>query len=246
MAQSFSTNTGLSALPEYDQSKDPAAYAELLRIRNAIQVLQAAIDGLGGAGGVVVTHSTGNLQSGRVIVAANNAGDITNIADGAAAAGNILSWVAAGTPPIWIAPTTAPIVPISVYAEGSKGGDYSTTSAVYANIGTITASIPATIGDVLELQFNGMFYGFNGQNVHVRFTTNGNAGSPEQWFTGTGAILYAGHRCRHVVVSGDISAGVVPVAIQWSVDGGVSAGISNVLSSPAPLWPTLTVTNWKH
>lgn len=103
MGQSFSTNTGLSALPEYDQSKDPAAYAEFLRMRNAFQALQAAIDGLGGAGGAVVTHSTGNLQSGRVIVAANNAGDITNISDGAAVAGNVLTWVGAGTPPIWAA-----------------------------------------------------------------------------------------------------------------------------------------------
>lgn len=79
MGQSFSTNTGLSALPEYDQSKDPAVYAELLRIRNAFQVLQAAIDGLGGAGGAVVTHTGGNFSLGQLVVAANNGGDTATL-----------------------------------------------------------------------------------------------------------------------------------------------------------------------
>lgn len=77
MGQSFSTNTGLSALPEYDQSKDPALYAELLRLRNALQVLQSAIDGLGGAGGAVVTHPS-NLTTGAIVVGQNNAGAIAS------------------------------------------------------------------------------------------------------------------------------------------------------------------------
>lgn len=47
---SFSTNTNLSLLPEIDQKKDPGNYAELLRIRNAIRTLQAALDAYTGAG----------------------------------------------------------------------------------------------------------------------------------------------------------------------------------------------------
>lgn len=50
MVTSFSTNLGLSALPEYEQDQDPALYAELVRIRNAFRALQAAFDQIGGGG----------------------------------------------------------------------------------------------------------------------------------------------------------------------------------------------------
>lgn len=50
MTFSSSINLNLSALPEYDQNKDPAIYAELNRIRNALRILQAAIDSIGGGG----------------------------------------------------------------------------------------------------------------------------------------------------------------------------------------------------
>ena len=55
---SFSTNLGLSSLPEMDQKKDPEIYAELLRIRNALKVLQSTIDVL--AGGTVGQRLTKN------------------------------------------------------------------------------------------------------------------------------------------------------------------------------------------
>lgn len=66
---SFSTNLGLSALPEYDQKKDPALYGELTRIRNALRALQAALDQIGGGGlgagafGEVLTALGGGLFS---------------------------------------------------------------------------------------------------------------------------------------------------------------------------------------
>ena len=56
---SYNTNLGLSALPEIDQKKDPEIYAELLRIRNALKVLQGAIDILsGGAAGAKLTKNS--------------------------------------------------------------------------------------------------------------------------------------------------------------------------------------------
>lgn len=47
--QRFSTNLGLSTLPEVDDKKNPDVYAECLRIRNALRILQAALDSYTGA-----------------------------------------------------------------------------------------------------------------------------------------------------------------------------------------------------
>lgn len=56
---SFSTNLGLSSLPEIDQKKDPEIYAELLRIRNALKVLQGVVDSLsGGTAGQKLTKAS--------------------------------------------------------------------------------------------------------------------------------------------------------------------------------------------
>jgi len=45
----YSTNLNLSSLPELDQKKDPAVYAELLRLRSAIRLLQSSLDTYTGA-----------------------------------------------------------------------------------------------------------------------------------------------------------------------------------------------------
>jgi len=47
--QEFSTNLGLSVLPELDQKAQPEVFAELLRMRNALRALQAALDNYTGA-----------------------------------------------------------------------------------------------------------------------------------------------------------------------------------------------------
>jgi hypothetical protein len=43
-AQSFSTNTGISATPEIDQSKYPDIWNDNLRLRNGIKLLQGVLD----------------------------------------------------------------------------------------------------------------------------------------------------------------------------------------------------------
>ena len=45
----YSTDLGLSALPEINQSKNPEVYVELLRMRNAFKLLQGALDTYTGA-----------------------------------------------------------------------------------------------------------------------------------------------------------------------------------------------------
>jgi hypothetical protein len=57
----YQTNLGLSALPEIDQHKAPEIYAELVRIRNALTVLQRTVDILsGGTVGQKLTKNSSN------------------------------------------------------------------------------------------------------------------------------------------------------------------------------------------
>ena len=49
MSQQYSTNLGLSQLPEVDEKQFGQIYAELLRMRNALKVLQSALDTYTGA-----------------------------------------------------------------------------------------------------------------------------------------------------------------------------------------------------
>ena len=49
MAQAYSINTGLTALPEIDQKKDPATYVECLRLRNGINLVMQTLDSYTGA-----------------------------------------------------------------------------------------------------------------------------------------------------------------------------------------------------
>lgn len=95
----FSTNTGLSQLPEYDQKKDPALYGELTRLRNAIRVLQGAIDGVSGFGGAIVSHSVGPLVLDQVVLG-NGSVDIKTAAS-TPTAGNVLTAHGVGVEPTW-------------------------------------------------------------------------------------------------------------------------------------------------
>ena len=52
----YALNLGLSALPEIEQKKEPQIYAELVRIRNALNVLNSLANTLaGGTPGQVLT-----------------------------------------------------------------------------------------------------------------------------------------------------------------------------------------------
>lgn len=60
MAEFLSTNLGLATLPEIEQKDYPQIYAELIRIRNALHVLQTTIEVLaGGTAGQVLTKNSG-------------------------------------------------------------------------------------------------------------------------------------------------------------------------------------------
>lgn len=47
--QYFSTNTGITAIPEFSQSDYPQIYVDSIRIRNGIKILQAVLDNYTGA-----------------------------------------------------------------------------------------------------------------------------------------------------------------------------------------------------
>jgi hypothetical protein len=47
--QAYSTNLGLSSLPEIDQKQHPQIWADLKNIRNALKILQGALDSYTGA-----------------------------------------------------------------------------------------------------------------------------------------------------------------------------------------------------
>jgi hypothetical protein len=49
MANSYSTNTGLTAFPEFSEEKYPGIYQDSMRVRQAIQNLQFALDTYTGA-----------------------------------------------------------------------------------------------------------------------------------------------------------------------------------------------------
>jgi hypothetical protein len=48
-AQGFSTNTGITAIPEFEQSKYPDLYLDSLKVRNGIKILQGVLDTYTGA-----------------------------------------------------------------------------------------------------------------------------------------------------------------------------------------------------
>ena len=60
MATSYQSNIPLSALPEIPQQQYPEIYAELLRMRNAIKILQGIVDALAGTGAAAGTKLTKN------------------------------------------------------------------------------------------------------------------------------------------------------------------------------------------
>lgn len=98
--QEFSTNTGLSATPEFENSGDKAPlWADALRIRNAIRVLQAAIDGIPGGGGSVVNANPGPLELGQVVVG-GGLQFVHTIVD-PQVAGQVLTSNGPGTDPTW-------------------------------------------------------------------------------------------------------------------------------------------------
>lgn len=78
---SSSINLNISALPEYDQQKDPALYAELNRLRNALRILQ---DAIGSSSGI-------NQLTGPVIAGPGAGAVATTITPTGVAAGSYTS-----------------------------------------------------------------------------------------------------------------------------------------------------------
>ena len=95
--QTFSTKTGLSVLPEIDQQQYPSIYLDALRLRSALQAIQAALDNYTGMATIpssirsqltplsqdklanltkTYVQATENIPAGRMVNFYNNSGTI--------------------------------------------------------------------------------------------------------------------------------------------------------------------------
>jgi hypothetical protein len=164
--QSYSTNLGLSAIPEIPQDKYPEIYSDSLRIRNALRNLQYALDQYTGAlsqdstlwsqldivdtvriGGMTKVYAiaTDTLVAGNIVNLYNSSGlraqlaNATNNTKPARAICTIGGAIGAYVECILLGASSA-------IAGLTIGVDYylSTTS------GLITSTAPATVGNIVQ------------------------------------------------------------------------------------------------
>lgn len=146
MATSFSTNVGLSALPEYPQNKDPELYAELVRLRNAIKVLQGALDGTPGYGGSTTLHSI-PLTDNAVILGDGVSGNNIKPLASLGTAGFVLTSAGAGVPPLF-APAAGgfanPMITLGdIITGGAAGAGTRLGIGSSGNVLKVIAGVPA-------------------------------------------------------------------------------------------------------
>lgn len=243
----FSTNLGLSALPEYPQAKDPEIYAELVRVRNALRVLQAAIDGIGGVGGMVVTHPAGALSQHAVTVG-DGAGGIYTLPS-LGILGQILTSVGPGADPGWGA---KPSYLTSAYVNGDNTGDVTTSSAVYVTFAGISVSIPAVVGNVIKIDFSVCVQSNTaGATTYIIFGLFCNATHTGQSSVlgitqaAAATIQIGSYSFIRVVQAGDLSAGNFVCDIRYkNSGGGANSFIKNSTAAPDTVVPLLTLTNY--
>lgn len=241
MATGFSTNTSLSALPEYDQSRDPQIYAELVRIRNAFRVLQGAIDGISGFGGNIVSWPA-PLAVDQPVVGLDGAGQVKTVSS-APTSGKVLTAQGVGVEPIW-GPSGS--VPFRFQDGDGSFANINTGSAVFVPIGAFSLTIPAIVGDRIEIEFNTLLvsvaaspsayvdYGFfintvdTGWRALAAFINNANT---QAWM----------HQMRYIRVAtaGDLSAGNMTVVPGYKSNAG-----AYTIQNDAVYRPMFTLKNF--
>jgi hypothetical protein len=124
---------------------------------------------------------------------------------------------------------------------GNGAGDITTSSTVFVALTGYTASIPAAVGDVIDVELNSCFYE-NSAGANITFQVLANGNDIGQWFvfapTGNVVLVPLALKVRHVVTSGDIASGVVPITIKWKTSIGTAAFVNT-----APYHNALIVTN---
>jgi hypothetical protein len=133
-------------------------------------------------------------------------------------------------------------IPSARYTGPNSGTDLSTSSTSFVDLGSYAASIAAAVNDVLEMTLSGTYYGTNANDrAEFGFVFNGTQAGPigrhSNGVANTAQIFT--FTIQHVVVSGDISSGSVPVKVQWRrassggsgpLQWGDSGGLTGMLS----------------
>lgn len=229
MATGFSTNTGLSALPEYDQARDPQVYAELVRIRNAFRVLQGAIDGISGFGGNIVSWPA-PLVVDQPVVGLNGFGQVKTIVS-VPTLGNVLTAQGIGVEPIWN-PSGGGGVPYRFQDGDGTGLNLVLSNAVFSPVGAFTLTIPAVVNDRIECEFVGLGVGALGSQTYLDmgYFING---------------VDAGWRTEFATAS-NVSAQETTIVVKYTrtvVGGDISGGNVIVIPGYKAITSTITIAN---
>lgn len=127
-------------------------------------------------------------------------------------------------------------------AYGDSAGDETTTSATAVALTGLTwPSVPAAVGDILEIELTANWYTGAAGNLVVRFDLGGTDGR-EHWLelSSTRPAVHIVKEYRQVT-SGMISGGNVAVTADWW--RGSTAISANMENDTGRTIPTLAITN---
>lgn len=130
-------------------------------------------------------------------------------------------------------------------ALGDEGGLETTSSTDMANIPNLTLAIPASVGDVLDITLDIVWFAGTGVNARFNIAVDGTDRHPSSngWVATSpvnNGSLPATFTLTHTVEAGDITAGEVTVAGRFASHAGSAINVSNDGNDGTP---TLTVKN---
>lgn len=135
------------------------------------------------------------------------------------------------------------------YWVGTGAGDYTTASSTFVDLTGATTSIPASVGDILEIDFDSVVYagsGTPGQIGLLLIVAGSTSLGGTHTDIGSSNIAQNGLiRITRVVVASDISGGLVTFKVQWKRTGSGNAAMLNGSATVGYLnLPILTVRNY--
>lgn len=132
----------------------------------------------------------------------------------------------------------------TTYITGTLAGDYTTSSAAYATMGVMSVSIPASVGDIIEVEFNAVAYTTTVGSINSDFGLYVGStifANSNENFNNQNAARTTVVRGRRVIVAGDLSGGSATFSIKWKTNtGGSTIGVGNSGTN----LPILTVKNF--
>lgn len=125
---------------------------------------------------------------------------------------------------------------------GSAAGDYTTTATTYQTIPGFTATVAATAGDVIEIEFSGEYYhNTAGGSVNVQATVQGTARGARSMYAATALKTEPFTlQALYTVQAADLTSGTVSMSVQYCSAAAGTAAIANAAGGRTP---TLKVRN---